>query len=172
MADLKDLFVSATQRLFSNWTALRMAVEHGHGSKDSVSNFLYHITTFINENENLSDDQLAEELKECIDDEFDIQLEDESEKQIANILLKFNQYCSQGNLELVQSEMDKLPTLKPWILSREEIISQRNRSHADSLANNLEDSSSDTDGDDEDMETDETAAGADDGWTEVKTRRK
>lgn len=120
----------------------------------------------------MSDDGLAEELKECMDDEFEIQLEDESEKQIANILLKFNQYCSQGNLELVQSEIDKLPTLKPWILSREEIISQRNRSHTGSLANNLEDSSSDTDGDDVDMETDEAAARADDGWTEVKTRRK
>ncbi|XP_044590534.1 uncharacterized protein LOC123269080 isoform X2 [Cotesia glomerata] len=159
MAETKQFFSNATQRLFSNWTALRMAVEHGHGSQDNASELITYITNFIYDNEDLSTDEVADELADYMSDEFNLSLEDDSEKQIASKLLELYQCCCQ-NIELAQSTVDKLPDLKPWILSREEVLIQRNLSHNSSTV-------------EQKMETDEAsvAAGSDDEWTTVSRRK-
>ncbi|KAK0162115.1 hypothetical protein PV327_008479 [Microctonus hyperodae] len=165
MADTKEFFLNITQRLFSNWTALRMAVEHGMGSKDRAVDFCPYITDIIYMNDDLSSDDLAAELEEYMDREFQTELQDNSAKEIAEILMNFYHYSHDGYGETVMTEMNKLPQLQPWILSRDQIKQLTSKS----LPIN-DDSSSDSE--EENGNSMETTATNVSEWVEVKTRRK
>ena len=96
-----------------------------------------------------------------MDEHFDVELEDDSEKQLANELLRFHKYCSDGNEVLALEEFAKLAPVQPWISSIDSLVSKTNNRSLRAAV----DSSSDDD-DDDVMDT------ADDGWEQVKTRRR
>ncbi|XP_015121275.1 uncharacterized protein LOC107044042 [Diachasma alloeum] len=163
MSSAKDFILSVTQRIFSNWSALEMAVAYGMGPKDSAIDFCPWITETLFMNENPSNKEVAEALEDYMESEFQTELEDGSAIQVAEQLLKFHRYCVEGNEAVAVTEMDKLPSPKTWILTREEIRQQGNnrpvpvnkQTHSDSEDN------------EEQMEVP-----ANDDWVEVRTKRK
>ncbi|XP_011308364.1 uncharacterized protein [Fopius arisanus] len=141
-----------------------MAVAHGMGSKDSAIQFCPWIAETLFMNENPSNNEVAEALEDYMESEFQTELEDGSAMQVAEQLLKFHRYCVEGNEAVAVTEMEKLPSLKTWILTREEIRQQGNNKPVGGVNEQTE---SDSEGDDERMEVP-----ADDDWVAVKTRRK
>ncbi|KAK0170355.1 hypothetical protein PV328_010926 [Microctonus aethiopoides] len=144
---------------------MQMAVEHGMGSKDRAVDFCPYITDVIYMNDDFSSDDLAVELEEYMDREFQTELQDNSAKEIAEILMNFYHYCHDGYEETAKAEMNKLPQLQPWILSRDEI-----KQRTSNLRPINDDSSSDSE--EENGNSMETAATNASDWVEVKTRRK
>ncbi|KOX70832.1 hypothetical protein WN51_02256 [Melipona quadrifasciata] len=86
MSNTKEFFLSVVQRIFSNWTALRMAVEHNMGTKEMVIEFCSYMTEVMYMNE-----EVAEEL------------------------LRFYRYCIENNESLVVTEFTKLSPLQNWL---------------------------------------------------------
>ncbi|XP_076245750.1 uncharacterized protein LOC143186156 isoform X2 [Calliopsis andreniformis] len=99
MSNAKEFFLSVTQRIFSNWTALRMAVEYGMGSKESAIDFCPYMTEVMYMNE----------------------LQDDSAVQVAEELLRFYRYCIGNNENLAMAEFEKLPPLQSWFSTTEPV---------------------------------------------------
>ncbi|XP_066595693.1 pre-rRNA-processing protein TSR2 homolog [Prorops nasuta] len=157
MENTKEFFLSVIQRIFSNWTALKMAVEHGMGCKDNAVQFCPYILDFIYMNgESLHVSDIAIELEEYMDQHFNTQLEDDSPVQVATELMRFYKYCCDGNEATAVEELNKLLPLNTWITTREP-ISRRSAPR--------ETSSESEEDEEEGMEVIKEE------WTEVKARR-
>lgn len=162
MANTKEFFLSVTQRVFSNWTALKMAVEHGMGPKENAVDFCPYITEVMYMNENLNSSEVASELEDYMDEQFNTELQDESALQVAEELLRFYKYCIENNESLAMAELEKLPPVQPWLLSTVPL----RRANQSSVQNEDDSSSENEENVTEPMEV------ADSEWTEVRTRRK
>ena len=159
MSNTTEFFLSVTQRVFSNWTALKMAVEHGMGPKERAVDFCPYMTEVMYMNENLDNSQVANELENYMDEHFDTELHDDSAMQVAEELLRFHRYCTENNEGLAVAELEKLPPLQSWLVTNEPVRRTQIRSIVE------EDSS---EGEEESAKDMEVA----DEWTEVKSRRK
>nr|XP_034172213.1 uncharacterized protein LOC117600642 [Osmia lignaria] len=159
MSDTKEFFLSVTQRIFSNWTALRMAVEHGMGSKERAVDFCPYMTEVMYMNENLSSTEVATELEDYMEEYFSTELQDDSAIQIAEELLRFHRYCIENNENVATIEFGKLPPLQSWLVTNEPV----KKIHSSYIMEN-------------DSSESETEASGDvkveDEWVEVRTRRK
>ncbi|XP_043680673.1 uncharacterized protein LOC122635030 isoform X2 [Vespula pensylvanica] len=159
MEKTKDFFLSVTKRVFSNWTALKLAVEHGMGSIDKADLFCHYITDFIYIN-GLCSSEIACELEDFMDEQFNTELQDLSCKQVAEELYKFYRYCVEGNETQAVIEFEKLPPLQPWIVA---CLAKKINKGPVAFEN---DSDSESDEIEESMETEDTE------WIQVKPRRK
>ncbi|XP_050585041.1 uncharacterized protein LOC126919623 [Bombus affinis] len=119
MSNTKEFFLSVIQRIFSNWTALRMAVEHGMGAKGMAIDFCFYMTEVMYMNEGLNSSEIANELEDYMDEHFNTELQDDSAMQVAEELLKFYRYCTENTENLVTIELAKLPPLQPWLVTNE-----------------------------------------------------
>lgn len=113
--------------------------------------------------ENPSSKEVAEALEDYMESEFQTELEDGSAMQVAEQLLRFRHYCVEGNEAVAVAEMEKLPPLKTWILTRDEIRQHGNNRPAPVN----EHSDSDNEGNEVEMQVP-----TNDDWVEVRTRRK
>lgn len=107
----------------------------------------------------LTNDQIAEELENYMEDQFNTEIQDESTPQIAAELLRFYQYCTAGNESTARVEFDELPALQSWLVpgqSSQSIRHQPSPVQRDECSN-------------EDMDVDENQE--EDGWTTVTKRR-
>ncbi|CAK9805883.1 hypothetical protein ANTQUA_LOCUS4600 [Anthophora quadrimaculata] len=159
MSDAKDFFLSVTQRIFSNWTALRMAVEHGMGAKERAVDFCPYITEVMYMNEGLNSSEIASELEDYMDEHFNTELEDNSAIQVAEELLKFYRYSIENNASVLAAELEKVPPLQSWLVTSEPVRKVQNTSVMEN------DSSEDEEETPSEMEVI-------DEWTEVRSRRK
>lgn len=121
MADNNTRCLSIIERIFSNWTALRMAVEHGMGTSEQARNFCEYVAEILKMNEKLDQLDIAAELEDYMDAEFNTQLEDDSEKQVAEEIHRLH-YLLLNDVEKLDSEILKLPEVKPWIVKKTETI--------------------------------------------------
>ncbi|NP_001135814.1 TSR2, 20S rRNA accumulation, homolog [Nasonia vitripennis] len=121
MADNNERCLNIIERIFSNWTALRMAVEHGMGSTEQARNFCEYVAEILRINEKLDQLDLAAELEDYMDAEFHTQLEDDSEKQVAEEIHRLH-YLLLNDVEKLDSEILKLPEVKPWIVKKTETV--------------------------------------------------
>ncbi|XP_017875949.1 uncharacterized protein LOC108622531 [Ceratina calcarata] len=166
MSNSKEFFLSVTQRVFSNWTALKMAVEYGMGTKDRAVDFCPYMTDVIFMNDDLKSKDIADVLEDYMDDQFNTELEDGSAIQVAEELYRFYRYCVRKEESVALEEFSKLSPLQPWLLTNEPVKSAQ-KSQA------LKNDSSDTEEEEEEEEAEAPVAmEVDDGWTEVKSRRK
>ncbi|XP_015187095.1 PREDICTED: uncharacterized protein LOC107072035 [Polistes dominula] len=111
-----DFYFSLTVRVFSNWTALRLAVENDMGSKDEAYEFCRHVADFLCESKNLFTSEIQDLLEDYMEDAFNTELQDFSGKQVADELYRFYSKYNMGNVSEVESELEKLPPVQPWIL--------------------------------------------------------
>ncbi|XP_033219273.1 pre-rRNA-processing protein TSR2 homolog isoform X2 [Belonocnema kinseyi] len=153
MTNSKDFFLSVTERIFSNWTALKIAVEHGMGSKEKAQAFCPYVTELI---------YMNAELEDYMDLEFDTELEDASSTQVAEELLRFYRYCAAGDETTALAELEKLPPLQPWIATQVYTMSVPSQS----CTQENDSSSEDGEASNNQMEV------VDQDWTTVRTKRK
>ncbi|XP_018569197.1 uncharacterized protein LOC108909362 isoform X2 [Anoplophora glabripennis] len=157
---MEEAFTRVVQHVFNNWTALKLAVEHSMGgpnSKQTAVECMNYMVQYCLYEPSVDVLSIEEALEDILDEEFETVCEDNSPKEVAAILFKFIQLIKEGNVEQCEIEYQKLPTM-----------------NADWL-NQLKTQSSQTVNDDsssEDEQTKSQTAMEQDGWTEVKTRKK
>ncbi|XP_014215470.1 uncharacterized protein LOC111643090 [Copidosoma floridanum] len=174
MAEAQIQPIDIVERIFSNWTALRMAVEHGMGSQAEAYNFCGYIAELLEINDQqMHYTDLSIELENYLDEKFNTTLEDDSEKQVAQDLVKFHLLMIKKDVASLQAEFSRLPSLQPWI--QDPTVLKKVESDSESDDEEMDTDDNDNDGDDNKesgkskpkggMEVDQ------DGWTIVKKNR-
>lgn len=108
----------------------------------------------------LNKNEIASVLEEYMADCFNTEMEDGSAAQVAEVLLTFYHYCTEGNESTARTELEKLPPLQPWLLPV-----QQNRTAVNCSSSS---SSFNEDMDTESMDTNE----GEEGWTTVRSGRR
>jgi pre-rRNA-processing protein TSR2 len=144
---LLNEFRAGVTACLRSWSPLKHAVEAGWGGVDSVqkADELRQIIIDHIENRKLSDPiDLEDNLAIYMEEEFSLQLEDGSEKQVAECIWEMHEQCCRGETTLVQQV----------IKSSEEaaVIAQAFPSQVQS---NEDDDEDDDDDDDDDMNVDD-----------------
>ncbi|XP_012258314.2 pre-rRNA-processing protein TSR2 homolog [Athalia rosae] len=161
MAHTKNFFLTISERVLSNWTALKLAVDHGMGSREKAEDFPSYITEVLYMNENLDSDDVAAEIEEYMDEAFQTELQDDSAIDVAKELLRFYQYCLAGDESTAVIELAKLPPSQTWITGRKPGSDSQGQGRQQVVTTEQNNSIENI----EKMEED-------DGWTEVKTRKQ
>ncbi|GLH09123.1 Uncharacterized protein GBIM_14241 [Gryllus bimaculatus] len=162
------LFRSGVERILGNWTALKLAVDHGTGgprSQELADNLVQYIGDIFCEGGNVEPEDISDVLVEVMDTQFDTWLEDNSQDEISSLLCKLYQMCLQGNVDELKKEVDNLP------VSRANQSRQWNpepREIDQSLAPVPEANTGDLEMDEESEPQEEEEPG----WTQVTRRRR
>ncbi|CAH1099990.1 unnamed protein product [Psylliodes chrysocephalus] len=160
----EETFYKIVQHIFSNWTGLKLAVEHSMGgpnSKQLAIECIGEVTQYCIDESNLDQESLEDFLEDTMDEKFDTIFEDGSPKEIATVLLQFVQLLKSGNVEQCEEEFRKLPVANTnWL--------QESRTSNHQQVNIDSNSSSE----DEDAHQSSEVPMEDDGWTVVQTRKK
>ena len=188
--DTEALLLRGITAVFDRWTALTMAVANewgGHESSQKATRLREDTLAFLvmKESKKTSDDSIEEFLRDCMAEDFNVQLEDESHEEVGKMLREMHEECGRGESTLVERiEKQKLP--KEAMQLRDAIKEADMRNEGWKMAGvdeEMEDgdeseSSSGEEMDDEDGEAEELAAGLKgmgkkknepdaDGWTTV-----
>ncbi|KAJ8677104.1 hypothetical protein QAD02_012891 [Eretmocerus hayati] len=115
MSRMNSIPVSVVERIFSNWTALKMAIDHGMGTSQQAREFCGYVVELISMNEKLNHSDVAAELADYMDEHFDTQLEDESEKYVAEEILRFRSLLDLNDSNQFESDINRLPATQSWI---------------------------------------------------------
>lgn len=106
---LYDEFRAGLTACLRSWSALRAAVEGGWGGHDSLgkaedlrNNILQHFDGSSATPRALTIDDLEDNLAIYLEEEFSVALEDNSERQVADVIWRMYEQCMQGNATLAQ----------------------------------------------------------------------
>lgn len=161
MGERGHFFSSLIYRVFSNWTALKLAVENDMGTTGEANQFCQYVANILTETENLCKSEIECILEDYMEDVFNTELQDFSSQQVAEELYTFYFNYKMGNVTQAESELIKLPPVQPWILPK--LITQINKKLT---TIEISSDSSESDEKEESMETEFS------GWTVVKSGRK
>jgi len=164
---MEEPFTKVVQQIFNNWTALRLAVDHSMGgpnSKQSALEFMNYIVQYCLYEPNVEVEGIQEALEDIMDEEFETICEDESPKQIAQQLYKFLILLKQGKTIECEVEFQNLPNVNTDWLNQQSCAASNAVSISDSSDNDSET--------DEDTPASQEMSMEQDGWTEVKSKRK
>ncbi|KAK4876504.1 hypothetical protein RN001_009010 [Aquatica leii] len=156
---MEDKFRTIVEQIFNNWTAIRLAVEHGMGGPNSrqvAVECVDYMTQFCLNEATIQVSDIKEALEDILDEEFDTICEDNSPFEVASLLHRFSLLIKEGNLEQCELEYQNLPTCNPWLSNQTQMQSQP-----------VEDVA----GESEEINT-ATPMEEDSEWTTVKSRRK
>ena len=112
-----ELFRNVVETVFSTWTALRLAVQHGMGGQQGREMAL----EFVNQVADLfckydvGAEEVADFLADFMDKEFQTVCEDNSPDEVAIVLWQFYQHCKAGRHDLVSIELSKFPKCEMWL---------------------------------------------------------
>ncbi|KAL7035408.1 hypothetical protein ACKWTF_008352 [Chironomus riparius] len=144
----RNQFKEIVECIFNRWSALKLAVEHGMAKNglQTALDFVDYVTdSCVLTNSKVSEEDLMDLLEDILDQEFDTVCQDQSTKEISNILLRYLELLNSGQLELIKSELTALSPCNNWIVKGNKI----------NIIKDPEDDSS-SGSDDEDMESDST----------------
>jgi len=121
--ELKENFKRAVELVFTNWTALQLAVEHGMGGHQShlaAVQFSEYMTDVFCKKVNIEVEEVEDILVDIMDSEFNTMCEDESPLEVSQELWKLFQLCRNNNHEQLNAEMQRLqrPDCKQWLSVR------------------------------------------------------
>lgn len=111
MGDAVEAFTVACRTVISCWTALNLAVENGWGgdnSQEKRSDLMQLVTDFCLSKKELYTDEVEDLLFERMQSLFFVDIEDESEVEIARILVQLHNSCSKGDVSFAQELCQKL----------------------------------------------------------------
>eukprot|EP01071_Lankesteria_metandrocarpae_P010794 Lankesteria_metandrocarpae@DN536_c0_g1_i1.p1 len=175
VADLQQEFGVCCRLIFSNWTLLRLAVEHGWGGRDGLckAEGLAEDVISILAHRKVSVHDLADALTDRLLTEFSTEAEDDSPEEVANILLKLRDSLAEGDLAVAQ----QVRALNP--ITSAQCIAGRGAHDSSSSSSSSESGSSSGESevqepeDSHDGGSSQTPVDDDDGWTTVtKTARQ
>jgi pre-rRNA-processing protein TSR2 len=103
----KSNFVEGTAIILSTWTALRIAVQNEFGGPDSQAKADWLVQAIVEhfdaEGKGVEVEDLEDILLDVMAREFQVSLEDESEREMANLLFNLYRQCITGNTTLLES---------------------------------------------------------------------
>ena len=165
-----NLFHSAVDAVFQNWTSLQFAVDQGAAGHQSVDIAKWMVSTTVqwfSDNKNLENDEVEDFLLDTINQEFDVLIDDNSVTVISELVCDFYRLCSstlsRGDCEAeIKRRLQALPKcdLSKWKVDFDE------------EEENIEQTTTTTN---ESMDIDEQPKPEEqdpDGWTVVKPRKK
>nr|PVC51812.1 hypothetical protein MACL_00001269 [Theileria orientalis] len=100
MDNTKEVFCKACEKVFDCWTALNLAVDNNWGGDDSLSKkelLVRNVIEYCLKAKELYADEIEDILIVKLDEYFSVNLEDGSEVEIASILVKLHQTCSNND---------------------------------------------------------------------------
>ncbi|UKK01324.2 rRNA accumulation- protein [Theileria orientalis] len=100
MENAQEVFCKACEKVFDCWTALNLAVENNWGGDDSLSKkelLVRNVIEFCLKAKELYSDEIEDILIVKLDEYFSVNLEDGSEVEIASILVKLHETCSNND---------------------------------------------------------------------------
>ncbi|KAF5306706.1 hypothetical protein FQR65_LT07261 [Abscondita terminalis] len=162
---MEDKYLTIVQQIFNNWTAIRLAVEHGMGGPNSpqvAEECVNYITQFCLNEPNVQISDIKEALEDILDEEFDTICEDNSPFEVASLLHRFLLLLKEGNLDQCELEYKNLPTCQSWLPSQLSHIMQSQAGEDAGQSNDTRDS----------VIEQVTPMEEDPEWTTVKSRRK
>ncbi|XP_044754581.1 pre-rRNA-processing protein TSR2 homolog [Coccinella septempunctata] len=156
---MEEILGRIFDRIFNNWTALKLAVEYSQGSSNSLqvaNEIKSYMVEYCSQNV-LEAEDIQDALDAIMDEEFDTICEDDSTKEISMIIHKFLQLLRENNLTQCEIELNQLPEAHEQWLTMPQIPQPRGQ---------REDSDSSSDN-----ETQDTPMEEDSEWTVVKRRK-
>lgn len=208
--DVRNYFKEIVENIFNRWTALKLAVEHGMAGQNGLEVSSYftwvvlfsymikpdtllntfqtaiemvkYITDCCITNSKVDEENLVELLEDIMDQEFDTICDDNSVREISNILIRYLKMLHDGQLGQIKLELSQLPACDMWIVPGRKI----------NFVSKPDDESSSDEGSDDAMEGTKTANSSnivtapstsgstmqveeediDPGWTKVKGKRR
>lgn len=169
MSEIQVKINDVVSRIFSNWTALRMAVEHGQGSHTEAVNFCEWVAKFLDMNDKqMHYSDVSTVLADYMDEIFNTVLEDDSENQVAQELVRFHLYMINNDLTKLETELEKLPNFVPWLSEQKNATKNKNN---DSESNDDMDTSIDDSESENKSNTRQIMDVDEDGWSVVTRKR-
>jgi Pre-rRNA-processing protein TSR2 len=170
--DLKANFKRAVELVFTNWTALQLAVEHGmggHRSHAAAVHFTEYMTDVFCKKANIEVEEVEDILMDVMDSEFNTVCEDESPVEVSQELWKLFQLCRNNDHEKLNTEIQRLqrPDCKQWLAVRSvnaTVAEQESESDSEEDTKDV----SQVSAEDQPMDISDPA----DEWTVVKKGRK
>jgi len=92
-----NLFHSAVDAVFQNWTALQFAVDQGAAGPQSadIAKWMVSATVqWFSENKNLENDEVEDFLLDIVNREFNVLIDDNSVTEISKLVCDFYRLCS------------------------------------------------------------------------------
>lgn len=168
--------------VFSRWTALQLAVSNGMGGSDTDGKyeaFIEAFTQYLSRNArpcisiSSMEQDVQEYLNDVLDEEFNTELEDGSNIELAQLFVRYIQLIQQGKLADVQQEIQ----LQQAAASAHQMC-VRDKNGDDSSSSSGSDDDEDDDDDMQEEEQQPSASGSkshsmdvdEDGWTTVNRR--
>jgi pre-rRNA-processing protein TSR2 len=110
-AENEQLLLRGITAVFERWAALTMAVVNewgGYESKEKAESLRLETLDFLLKDS--KKDSIEDFLYDCICEDFNVQLEDESHEEVGKVLRAMHEECGRGESSLVEKiEMQKLP---------------------------------------------------------------
>jgi len=108
-----NLFHSAVDAVFQNWTALQFAVDQGAAGPQSadIAKWMVSATVqWFSENKNLEYDEVEDFLADIVNQEFNVLIDDGSVTETSKLVCDFYRLCSRGDCEAeLKSRLQALP---------------------------------------------------------------
>lgn len=111
MSTPAEVFTLGCNKVFSCWTALNLAVENNWGGSDSEKkkdDLIQHVINFCISRKEVYRDEIEDILVDKLDEYFFVTLEDGSDVEIANILVKLHSTCANGDFTYANELMSNL----------------------------------------------------------------
>uniref|UniRef100_A0A1B6DBK4 Pre-rRNA-processing protein TSR2 homolog n=1 Tax=Clastoptera arizonana TaxID=38151 RepID=A0A1B6DBK4_9HEMI len=110
--------------VFNNWTALKLAIEHGMGGPPTVlemkvNKIIDNISNLLVSGSEWED--VADTLANLMDDEFSTIIEDNSSDEVGFQLFQLFQLYSAGNHQEILASISHLPITTPINIRRTEV---------------------------------------------------
>ncbi|XP_076336537.1 pre-rRNA-processing protein TSR2 homolog isoform X2 [Tachypleus tridentatus] len=111
----ENVFHAAVRTVFTNWTALQLAIQHGMGGPYAreKERWLADVAVQYFHDNDLQPDEVEEFIGEILNNEFDTIADDGSVEEISRKLCQFHRWCQEGHESLVLENLPKSRTL--WV---------------------------------------------------------
>ncbi|GJQ76791.1 hypothetical protein Trydic_g15002 [Trypoxylus dichotomus] len=123
------MFKQIIERIFSNWTALRLAVEHCMGGPDSKQvalDTMEYITQYCMSEPNLDVEDIEDELDDIMDQKFNTFCEDDSIREVSQLLYSFLQLLNADWLKITQRINEPViietPSTSSQLMTEEDMV--------------------------------------------------
>eukprot|EP01067_Filipodium_phascolosomae_P007182 Filipodium_phascolosomae@DN5683_c0_g1_i1.p1 len=107
-------FERGVQAILSNWTALRLATEGnwaGSETRQHAKNLLDGtLQLFNHDSKKITYDILADFLGDSLAQDFNVELEDESEDEVAQIILQLHETILKGDYSFMEQILQEKPS--------------------------------------------------------------
>ncbi|GIX61734.1 pre-rRNA-processing protein TSR2, putative [Babesia caballi] len=134
MSDAVEAFRAACRSVMGCWTALNLAVENGWGGDQSAQKreeLIALVIDFCLSKKQLYTDEVEDLLLDRMQTLFCVDIEDESDVEIARLLVRLHNTCSAGDLSFASELCQKLTKCDSTSCRAEDVVEEASSSESD-----------------------------------------